>query len=304
MLSERNLKDFIKKYNLEATEEELNGIWPTLLEIADDYYTKFNLLNIEANYIASKLQNIEHVHSVRWRIKSTDHLIKKIIRKKKENNAKYQNINCTNYLKIINDSIGLRALHLFKDEGIEIINNLNKFGKPAEKPVAYIRSGDAGDQIEKYKRAKLKTEIHKSGYRSIHFILPITCEIETFCEIQVRTIFEEGWGEIDHKLRYPDYSDDQIVFSYLLLLNRLAGSADEMGSLAKEIKNHLNEKRIEKENLEEEVARLKSRIDNKNNVTNHDLDNLLKMVSNINKSTNLNNDALRNYYNIMKHLRK
>lgn len=304
MLSTRDSTEFKLKYNLEISDNDLSKNWNDFLSIADDYYKKFNLLNIEANYIANKLQNIESVHSVRWRIKNTDHLIKKIIRKKIEKVKKYENINSENYLKIINDVIGLRAIHLFKDEGIEIINSLYRLGKPAERPVAYIRAGDQGPQIDKYKSAKLKTEIHKSGYRSIHFILPISGDIETFCEIQVRTIFEEGWGEIDHKLRYPDFSDNQIIFSYLLLLNRLAGSADEMGYLAKEIKEHLLLQQEEKEKLENEIQKLNKIVSNKTVVTNNDIEKIAMIARNLTKNSNLNTDTMQNYIKFFNHLNK
>ena len=48
-------------------------------------------------------------------------------------------------------------------------------------------------------------------------------------EIQVRTIFEEGWSEIDHKVRYPNFSENELIGYFLEIFNRMAGSADDMG---------------------------------------------------------------------------
>ncbi|CAN7453672.1 hypothetical protein [Paenibacillus sp. LjRoot56] len=42
--------------------------------------------------------------------------------------------------------------------------------------------------------------------------------------------FEEGYGEIDHLLRYPHTKVPKILEDNILLLNRIAGSADEMAS--------------------------------------------------------------------------
>lgn len=36
--------------------------------------------------------------------------------------------------------------------------------------------------------------------------------------------------EIDHKVRYPNFSDDKLIESILQTFNRIAGSADEIGS--------------------------------------------------------------------------
>ena len=52
-------------------------------------------------------------------------------------------------------------------------------------------------------------------------------------EIQVRTILEEAWSEIDHIIRYPYEDGKKALPPYLLFLNRLLGNADEMGSFIK-----------------------------------------------------------------------
>ena len=42
-------------------------------------------------------------------------------------------------------------------------------------------------------------------------------------EVQVRTLFEEAWSEIDHKLRYPYKLSNEMIRSYLEIMNRAAG---------------------------------------------------------------------------------
>ena len=60
----------------------------------------------------------------------------------------------------------------------------------------------------------------------------------------MRTLFEEGWGEIDHHIVYPYYQDDMLFQQYTSLLNRLTGLADEMSSFFCEVK------RLEEEHLQ------------------------------------------------------
>lgn len=52
-----------------------------------------------------------------------------------------------------------------------------------------------------------------------------------YLEVQVRTLFEEGWGEIDHHILYPYKKQNPMLTEFSELLNRLTGMGDEMGIL-------------------------------------------------------------------------
>ena len=47
-------------------------------------------------------------------------------------------------------------------------------------------------------------------YRSLHYIIKYK---GYYVEIQGRTLFEEGWSEIDHDIVYPYYQDDEMLSS-------------------------------------------------------------------------------------------
>ena len=64
-------------------------------------------------------------------------------------------------------------------------------------------------------------------YRSLHYIIKYR---GYYVEIQGRTLFEEGWSEIDHDIVYPYNKDDEMLKDFSKLLNRLSGMADEMSS--------------------------------------------------------------------------
>lgn len=112
-------KEFLKNARVKTDDFEKASIDITLLmDIAEDY-KKFSADFLqEAEYIAKKLQRCEFVHSVRWRVKDVNHLIEKIVRKRCENKVakKYQEISIDNYKSVLTDLIGVRAIHLFKDE--------------------------------------------------------------------------------------------------------------------------------------------------------------------------------------------
>lgn len=94
----------------------------------------------------------------------------------------------------------------------------------AEEPKVHIRNGDFRDIYE----GVLSPDCIMDGkiYRAVHYIIKYK---GIYLEIQLRTLFEESWSEIDHAIAYPYYKEDPILREYTELLNRLAGLADEMG---------------------------------------------------------------------------
>src|SRR5690606_31594642 len=140
------------------------------------------------------------------------------------------------YKKKITDIIGIRALHLYKDDWLDIHNYIIDVWKSTIAPEAKYRKGDNNEYIDMFKKNGCSTEEHKNGYRSVHYLVEGKNQKIKLAEIQVRTIFEEGWSEIDHLIRYPYDIKNELFTEYLLIFNRLAGSADEMGAFIKTLK--------------------------------------------------------------------
>ncbi len=229
---------FFEKYNIK--EEDFNNTrltWEELSNIYNDYLKKTPHLEEAAISIFRSLSKMPHVHSVRYRVKDAEHLIEKIIRKKVENPER--EITTATYLSEITDLIGIRVLHLFKTEWVIIHQNILDTWNLKEPVIAYYR---AGDNTNIFEENKCTPKEHKSGYRSIHYIAESQpTKLRTYAEIQVRTIFEEAWSEIDHTVRYPYDMDNPLLAQYLLIFNRLAGSADEMGAFILNLRKHLQE---------------------------------------------------------------
>lgn len=205
--------------------------WEQLQAIASDHEAQREQLRDSAEFFARVIQRFPAVHSVRWRVKDTEHLLEKIVRKRADGQEKYMAINESNYFEIVTDLVGLRALHLFKDDCFSIDERLRRVWSPAETPIAYVREGDPQDLVDRFKQLGLEVKPHPAGYRSVHYVCSTQpMHRKVFAEVQVRTIFEEGWSEIDHRVRYPNFSDNQLVSYFLTIFNRLAGSADEMGT--------------------------------------------------------------------------
>ena len=238
---EKNMdKDkFLSNYRIsddDFKKSECN--WQNLIEIMEAYESKKSSLEKNANYYAECLRYTSKVHSVKMRIKHPEHLIAKIIRLKKD--CPKPTITKDNYFKYITDLIGIRVLHLFKEDWTHIHNFILEKWDMKENPTVYYRKGD---NLKLFEDNGCKTSLHKFGYRSVHYLIesrpnktPITVEV------QVRTIFEEAWSEIDHVIRYPYETDNILLANYLQIFNRLAGNADEMASYVKFLKDEIYKK--------------------------------------------------------------
>ena len=250
---------FLKTYNHNyKSVSEIGLDWQTLVGI-HDYYLGIvkNKLEIAAQELFLDLKSIEGVHTIKYRIKDPEHVIDKIIRKKIEKN---RIITKENFLDEIDDFIGIRILHLVKTNWESIYKTIVEKFESKETPIAYHRIGDDPQFIKRCKELGLELKEKDAGYRSIHYIAKIPFFSTQFkCEIQIRTIFEEAWSELDHMVRYPNNTDNELLNYYLLMFNRLAGCADEMGSFILNMKANLEKSQNEKEEMLKEIGRLKGK---------------------------------------------
>lgn len=249
MLLER--ERFYEKYQIDPAQENIEQIdWEELKKIYEDYNSQCNSLKGIAQTIAETLREHPRVHTVRTRIKDPEHLIEKIIRKtlKKLNAGEEYKITLENYSVEITDLIGIRVLHLYKEEAISIDEFICELWNLQEKPIIYFREGDV---IYKDLLERFDFKVHPAGYRSWHYLIITNLTKQShIAEIQVRTIFEEGWSEIDHQLRYPYDLDNHLLNEQLLVLNRLAGSADEMVDTIRQTK--LNQRELVKKSEQDQ----------------------------------------------------
>jgi putative GTP pyrophosphokinase len=256
-----NQQDFFQRYRIKASEFKKTGLkWSDLQDIFEDHQSRVSQLIPAANYFRDLLQQLPEVHSLKVRVKHPDHVVEKIIRKcfQRPN----REITGENYRREITDLVGVRALHLFKDEWLSIHDLISKTWRLKEKPTANIRKGDPE---EAFRKAGCVIKEHPAGYRSVHYVVryQLSRQIQ-YVELQVRTLFEEAWSEIDHRIRYPHNVDNAVLSQFLIIFNGLAGSADHMGTyikfLSAQLENMQGQSEAQAANeseLQAEIAKLR-----------------------------------------------
>lgn len=227
--------EFLQMYSITKGDYDRTGFpWEMLEEIYALHSSSIKELQATGDYVASRLSALPYVHSLKVRVKHPEHLVEKIIRKKLERPK--LKLTEKNYRTHITDLVGIRALHLFKDYWQPIHEFVKSIWTLHEEPIAYVRKGDSEAVQNLFRASGCRVRSHKFGYRSVHYLIQSqpTKEVQ-LAEIQVRTLFEEGWSEIDHQIRYPRHSSDPQLADFLTIFNRLAGSADEMGTFIKNL---------------------------------------------------------------------
>lgn len=258
-------EEFLKKFHISEKELSDNRIqWNDLQEIYDDFMQYRNLYETQADFIANTLRNHKNIHSVKSRVKDPEHLIEKIIRKTSDRKNKYGEnfkFSVDNYKNEITDLIGVRGIHIFKEDWENIHNLIVEIWKVNE-ITANVREGD---ETRRFEELGIQIKSRKSGYRSVHYLIEsFPTSQKVIAEIQIRTIFEEGYGEIDHELRYFHSEIPEVLAMNLLLLNRIAGSADEMASMINVLNRSWQDMQSKYESIieakDKEIMELKTRL--------------------------------------------
>ena len=145
--------ELFKATGLRRSELTTSGLdWRELAAIYEDHTARHDELNDTANFVSAKLRRFPTVHSVRSRIKDAGHLVEKIVRKRLEEPERV--IGFHNYQVEVTDRIGIRALHLVKDDWRPIHEFIEREWKLLESPVAYHRAGDHPDWLAAFKTAQ------------------------------------------------------------------------------------------------------------------------------------------------------
>lgn len=213
---------------------EIKKLVDTILAASDDFRWWGN-----AVMSAFQLPSVaDHVHSLRFRLKSPERIRQKIETKL----AQGEQVTTDNVFEVVADFAGVRVLHLRVND----IAPIHKFICATEKwqvvqqPFAIVND----DRFRAlYESLGIKIDERPGRYSSVH------CAVghkNLRCEVQVRTLWEEIWGEVSHPF-YEHKPIPEIYSRNLEVLSRLC----VLGSAIVEDLHHL----VARERASEELLR-------------------------------------------------
>jgi putative GTP pyrophosphokinase len=194
---------------------------------------KVNLFREQLLTALSETRDLEkHIHSIRSRLKDPDHLREKLTRKvvKCKTERVPFDISPQNLLTRVNDLAGVRILHLYTRQIQDIDRILRRVFEEqryALREGPFARTWD-DESREFFEGCGIQTQVSPTMYTSVHYVVDSASMTAVTCEIQVRTLMEEVWGEVDHSINYPQPIDNLACREQLRVLARVASSGTRL----------------------------------------------------------------------------
>lgn len=148
-----------------------------------------------------------YIHFIKYRVKDAGHLRRKLEDKAGEarNEGAEYDITAENVFARITDLAGVRILHLhtdqIKDINPIILDILNEHQyRVLEGPTAICWDREYESLFGGF---GIATQSRDSMYTSVHYIIEANQQTKITAELQVRTLMEEVWGEVSHRVDYP-----------------------------------------------------------------------------------------------------
>lgn len=187
-------------------------------------------LNSLEGYILFSKKLKPFIHTVKSRLKDPEHLKDKLIRKTidaKEKGLDYE-IDKDSLFQKINDLAAFRIIHLHTRQIEQINRHLKDILQ--EQRWEIIEGPEAKtwdiESTDYFKSLGFDTVSNPNMYTSIHYVVKPSPSIT--CEIQVRTLMEEVWGEVDHSINYPRKTESVSCREQIKALARSTSSCSRL----------------------------------------------------------------------------
>lgn len=244
-MQERDFLDAYSEYHREVlapTRQEIKtvtaGWW------AADYWRSYA--------VRTRVALPSPIHRVYSRIKRPESVLDKIRRKPED----FPNGLAAESFHRMTDTIGVRVVtHFLGDLKMvdkEIRQNPAFELSESAVPIAYLEHQLA----QRLGLSHIKQGKKDSGYASIHYLLRLTdssvpVEARPWFELQLRTITEETWGEVEHQLGYkPEKQTSFAVTKQFEIISKHLSAIDEhFNFLSEELSRYQRESDFEESDI-------------------------------------------------------
>ena len=221
--------DELKKFLIAYENYKLKILIPTTIELKDSL-TTWEQPNYWKKYTAGNgVAAPSPIRMIMTRIKHPDKVVDKIYRKSDQ----FKKGLSLESLYDMHDTIGVRVLVYFTSQLPLIDKEIRSAGlfeiSKDHQPEAFMNE----DILNRLGLSHLQRTTKESGYASIHYTVKLKTssvkkENRPFFEIQVRTLAQELWCELEHVLCYkPEHRTSLSAKNRLQILSREVSVIDE-----------------------------------------------------------------------------
>ena len=174
----------------------------------------------------------EFIHFIRRRVKDPDSLRKKLERRtlSTERRTKESGVNASNLFDRVTDLAGVRIIHLHTEQLgrmhpliLEILEREEY--KIDGRPTAYCWDVEYRALFE---QIGVQPSQRQSMYTTVHYDVVANQETGIRCELQVRSLMDEIWAEVSHRVNYPMDSPSGTCRDQLKVLARLTSGCGRL----------------------------------------------------------------------------
>jgi ppGpp synthetase/RelA/SpoT-type nucleotidyltranferase len=194
---------------------------------------QFEIIVNQLNVNITKAPSLsQYIHSVKGRVKDPSHLEDKLKRKLRAAKSEGIAFDITrdNLFFKITDLAGFRILHLYTRQMEGINKALIQLFEELQYPL--VKGPEARTWDDEYREyfheIGIETVPNKRLYTSVHYVLETSQRTKYTFELQVRTLAEELWGEVDHTINYPHESNLFTCREQIKVLARVTSSCTRL----------------------------------------------------------------------------
>ena len=171
----------------------------------------------------------DFIHFIKYRVKdeaSLRYKLENIVRSRTDDLS----ASAESLANMVTDYAGLRIVHLHMDQLTDahpkILATLSDSGcELLREPTAYVWDVEYEELFE---RIGVQTKRRPSMYMTIHYDIVANRRTRITCELQVRSLIEELWGEVSHRVNYPEPSSSDACRDQLKVLARLTSGCGRL----------------------------------------------------------------------------
>jgi GTP pyrophosphokinase len=167
-----------------------------------------------------------YIHFIKYRLKDPEHLREKLSRKAIQGDI----IDKSRLFASITDLAGIRIIHLHTSQMEEMHKAILAILEEQQLRLVEKPSANCWDvEYESiFKSFGITPRQRGSMYTTVHYVIRANQKTKVTCEVQVRTLMDEVWGEVSHRVNYPNESPSLSCQNQLKVLARLTSGCTRL----------------------------------------------------------------------------